>query len=208
MFYLLLLIMALPAYALGGVNGAIIASMCIYRKDIRKYGSGNPGLTNFYRVFGKSGAALVVAIDAVKTLAPVLFGGWLLYKFFGGEATLFGRQFSGLFVMLGHCFPAIYNFSGGRGVMAAGTILWIIDWRVALLSWGVFAAVVLTTRFVSLGAMIGVLAYPISVLLLGLGGVREFIVALLSALLLIARHGDNIKRLVRGAEPKFSFSRK
>jgi glycerol-3-phosphate acyltransferase PlsY len=200
--------MALPAYVLGGVNGAIIASMCIYRKDIRKFGSGNPGLTNFYRVFGKSGAALVVVIDAVKTLAPVLFGGWLLYRFAGGGSILFGRQFSGLFVMLGHCFPAIYNFAGGKGVMAAGTILWIIDWRVALMSWGVFAAVVLATRFVSLGAMVGVLAYPASMLLLGLGGVREFIVALLSALLLIARHSENIKRLIRGTESRFSFSRK
>jgi glycerol-3-phosphate acyltransferase PlsY len=208
LFYLLLLIMALPAYALGGVNGAIIASMGIYRKDIRKFGSGNPGLTNFYRVFGKSGAALVVVIDAAKTLVPVLFGGWLMYKFMGGGAMLFGRQFSGLFVMLGHCFPAMYDFSGGKGVMAVGTILWIIDWRVALMSWGVFAAVVLTTRFVSLGAITGVLAYPVSMLLLGLGGVREFVVALLCALLVIARHSENIKRLIRGTESKISIRRK
>jgi glycerol-3-phosphate acyltransferase PlsY len=205
LFYLLLLVMALPAYLLGGVNGAIIASMCIYRKDIRKYGSGNPGLTNFYRVFGKPGSALVIVIDAAKTIVPVLFGGWLLYKFIGGESMFFGRQFSGLFVTLGHCFPAIYNFAGGKGVMATGTILWIIDWRVALMSWGVFAAVVLATRFVSLGSMLGVLAYPASILLLGIGGTREFVVALLTALLLIARHGENIKRLIRGTESKFQF---
>ncbi|MDR2665634.1 MAG: glycerol-3-phosphate acyltransferase [Oscillospiraceae bacterium] len=199
--------MALPAYLLGGVNGAIIASMCIYRKDIRKYGSGNPGLTNFYRVFGKPGSALVVAIDAAKTLVPVLFGGWLLYRFVGGGAVLFGRQFSGLFVTLGHCFPVIYKFAGGKGVMATGTILWIIDWRVALMSWGVFAAVVLATKFVSLGSMLGVLTYPASMLLLGVGGTREFIVALLTAMLLIARHWENIRRLARGIEPKFKFKR-
>jgi glycerol-3-phosphate acyltransferase PlsY len=208
LFYLLLLLMALPAYMLGGVNGAIIASMCIYRKDIRKFGSGNPGLTNFYRVFGKSGAALVVVIDAAKTLAPVLFGGWLLYKFADGGAMMFGRQFSGLFVILGHCFPAIYNFSGGKGVMAAGAILWIIDWRVALMTWGVFAVVLLATRFVSLGAIIGIAAYPAAILLLGIGGIREFAVALISSLLVIARHSENIKRLIRGAESRFSFRRK
>jgi glycerol-3-phosphate acyltransferase PlsY len=203
-----MLLMALPAYALGGVNGAIIASMCVYRKDIRKFGSGNPGLTNFYRVFGKSGAALVVVIDVAKTVAPVLFGGWLLYRFAGGGEMLFGRMFSGLMVMLGHCFPAIYNFSGGKGVMAAGTILWIIDWRVAFVAWGVFAAVVLATRYVSLGAMMGVLMYPATLPLFGLGGVREFIVALLCSLLLIARHTENVRRLLRGEESKFSLRRR
>ncbi|MDR1217914.1 MAG: glycerol-3-phosphate acyltransferase [Oscillospiraceae bacterium] len=205
----MLLLMALPAYVLGGVNGAIIASMCIYRKDIRKFGSGNPGLTNFYRVFGKSGAALVFVIYAAKTIIPVLFGGWLLYRFAGGgPSMLFGRQFSGLFVILGHCFPAMYNFAGGKGVMAAGTILWIIDWRVALMAWGMFAAVVLATRFVSLGAIIGVAVYPASILLFNAGGPREFVVALLSALLVIARHGENIKRLIHGTESKLSFRRK
>ena len=74
-FYLLMLVAAIPAYALGSVNGAIITSKYLYRKDIRKFGSGNPGLTNFYRVFGKAGALLVVAIDVFKTISPVIFGG-------------------------------------------------------------------------------------------------------------------------------------
>jgi len=72
-----MLITAVPAYLLGSVNGAITASKVFYRKDIREYGSGNPGLTNFYRTFGKSGFLLVVLIDVIKTIAPVMFGGWL-----------------------------------------------------------------------------------------------------------------------------------
>jgi glycerol-3-phosphate acyltransferase PlsY len=102
----------------------------------------------------------------------------------------------------------MYSFVGGKGVMAAGAILWIIDWRVALMAWGVFAAVVAATRFVSLGAIIGVMAYPAGMLLLGLGGIREFVVALACALLLIARHWENIKRLVGGTESKFTIRRK
>ena len=205
-FFLLLLAAAIPAYVLGSINGAIITSKVLYRKDIRKYGSGNPGLTNFYRVFGKGGALLVVAIDVLKTMAPVLLGGWLFGHFF--EMVLFGRVATGLLVVLGHCFPLFYRFQGGKGVMAVGTILIIVDWRVAIISWGVFIIITAATRYVSLGAVLGVLAYPVSQYLLGLGGHKEMIPSVICAALLIARHHANIRRLIRKEESKFSFRRR
>jgi len=205
-FLLLLIISAVPAYLLGSVNGAIIASKYFYRKDIRDYGSGNPGLTNFYRVFGKGGVLLVVLIDVVKTLAPVLIAGWLFGRYF--DMTLFGREAAGFFVMMGHCFPVFYRFKGGKGVMAAGTILIVVDWRIALITWGAFIIITAVTRYVSLGSVIGAAAFPVSQLLLGLGGTRELIAASLCAALLIARHQANIRRLVRGEESRLSFRRK
>ena len=204
-FVLLIIAMAILAYVLGSVNGAIIASKYFFRKDIREYGSGNPGLTNFYRVFGKVGVLLVVAIDVIKTVAPVLVGGWLFGRFF--DMALFGRVITGFFVMLGHCFPVFYGFRGGKGVMAAGAILFIVDWRIAIISWGVFALITATTRFVSLGAIIGSAAYPISMLLLQIGGFKEVIAAFLSAVLIIARHQGNVVRLAKGEESRFSFRR-
>jgi len=218
-YFLLLLASAVPAYLLGSVNGAIITSKYLYRKDIRKYGSGNPGLTNFYRVFGKGGALLVVAIDVVKTMAPVIFGGWLFGRFSGmalSEVWLFGRVFdvalfgqsiSGFFVMLGHCFPIFYGFKGGKGVMAAGAILIVLDWRLALISWGTFIILTALTRFVSLAAMIGGAAFPVAQALLGLGDYWEITAAALCALLIIVRHHQNIGRLVKGQESRFSFRR-
>ena len=196
---------ALPAYMLGSVNGAIITSKYLYRKDIRNYGSGNPGLTNFYRVFGKGGALLVVAIDVFKTVAPVLFGGWLLGRYF--DMTLLGRTATGFFVMMGHCYPLYYRFEGGKGVMAVGTILFIVDWRIALISWGMFIIMTAVTRYVSLAAILGIIAYPVSQHFLKLGGLWELCAAVACTILLIARHHANIGRLIRKEESKFSFRR-
>jgi len=218
--FLLILAAAIPAYVIGSVNGAIITSKHFYKKDIRKFGSGNPGLTNFYRVFGIRGVLLVVLVDMFKTIAPVIFGGWLFARFTNMaisqvwlfdwifEVSLFGQAIAGFFVMLGHCFPLYYHFQGGKGVMAAGAILLVLDWRLALISWGLFIIITALTRYVSLGAMIGGAAFPISMRLIDLGSYWEFTATLMCAILLIARHEANIRRLIKGEESKFSFRKK
>ena len=216
--FLTIIAAVFPAYVLGGTNGAIITSKLLYRKDIRDYGSGNPGLTNFYRVFGKAGALIVVAIDVLKTLGPVFFGGWLFGHFY--DMVYFGRVMSGLFVMIGHSFPIFYRFRGGKSVMAAGTVLIIIDWRIALIAWGMFVLITLLTRYVSLGAMLGVMSFPIGQFffnfdryvadarfLLNLDGYLEMTFAVAYAALLIGRHHENIKRLISGQESKIKFRR-
>lgn len=216
---ILLIVTALQAYIIGGINGAIITSKYFYRKDIRKFGSGNPGLTNFYRVFGKGGLAVVILIDVLKTIAPVIIGGFLFAHFLSPDTfksgnvgffdlSFFGSEFAGFFVMLGHCFPLFYEFRGGKGVMAVGTMIFFIDWRVALVAWGMFILLTLLTRYVSLGAIVGVTSYPVMVGLLGFGGAVELIVAMASAALLIYRHRENIKRILKGTESKFTFRRK
>ena len=199
------LMTAVPAYVLGGINGAIITSRLLFSKDIRKFGSGNPGLTNFYRVFGKAGALLVVAIDVFKTVAPVLFGGWIFGRYF--DMTFFGRAFAGFCVMLGHCFPVFYKFKGGKGVMAAGAVMIILDWRIAVIGWGAFILVTALTRYVSLGAIVGGATFPITLLVFNIGGVWELAAMLACSLLMIGRHEANIRRLIRGEESKFKFKK-
>jgi len=219
--FLLILIAAIPAYLLGSVNGAIITSQVIYRKDIRKYGSGNPGLTNFFRVFGKGGVLLVVLIDVIKSITPVIFGGWLFAVFTGMPVSenwllrdlfnisFFGILVSGFSVMLGHCFPVFYGFTGGKGVMAAGTMVIILDWRLALVCWSIFVILTLVTGYVSLGSTMACFSMAFfQYFVFGLGGIREFIVALLCGILVVIRHEANIKRLIKGEESKVSFSRK
>ena len=201
---LYLLAIALSSYLLGSINGAIITSKYIYKKDVRQFGSGNPGLTNFYRVFGVKGTALVLVIDILKSVIPAIFGGWLLGKL--GMRTL-GAEAAAFFVMVGHSFPAYYKFRGGKTVLAAGAALFVIDLRVAIASWVVFLCVMLLTRFVSLGSMAAGVAYPVSAAIFGLGP-WCFLIAALSAALLLFRHKANIQRLVNGTESRISFSRR
>ena len=216
-YFLLFLVTAVPAYVFGSVNGAIITSTVLFHKDIRDFGSGNPGLTNFYRVFGKAGALLVVFIDVAKTVGPVILGGWLfgrvtdtalsdawLFRHFF-DVSVFGMTFAGFFVMLGHCFPLFYKFKGGKGVMTAGAILIVLDWRLALISWGAFILLTALTRYVSLAAIVGAVLYPISQIILSLGGFIEVTMGVMCVLLLVARHSPNISRLIKGEERKFSF---
>ena len=219
MFILLMLITAVPAYLLGSVNGAITASKVFYRKDIRDFGSGNPGLTNFYRTFGKSGFLLVVFIDVVKTITPVMFGGWLfatytdmvltevgpLYRIL--DLAFFGQVLAGFFVMLGHCFPLFYKFKGGKGIMAIGAIVIVVNWQLALISWGVFILVAFITRYVSLSSILGSIAFPVSMLILNVGGIAERNIVILCVILVIVRHIPNIKRLLKGEESKLKLKR-
>lgn len=202
MKYLVLLICSVAAYIIGGVNGAIVASKYIYHKDIRDYGSGNAGLTNFYRVFGKSRALLVLVIDIGKTVLAVLVSGWLCGR--AGWSVTTAKLVVGFCIMLGHAFPAIYRFKGGKAVLTAGTLLFLIDWRAALICWGIFALMLLTTRYVSLGSVLGGVAFPFAIALLGYT-LPQVLLAALCGALIVFRHAENIGRLLRGEEPKFKL---
>ena len=202
--YLHTLMTAVGAYIIGSINGAIIASKYIYRVDIRSFGSGNPGLTNFYRVFGKSGVLVVLAIDILKTALSVLLGGWLFEYFY--DLWSFGTAFSGFCVMLGHSYPIFYKFKGGKTVMSAGTVLFFVDWRVALVAWGIFILIVILTKYVSLGSIIAAISYPVFMALFK-AGPAEIAISALSAALIIFRHSANIQRFNLGTESKFSFRR-
>jgi len=219
-FILLIIAATVPSYVLGSLNGSIIASKLFYRKDIRDYGSGNAGLTNFFRIFGTGGALLVILVDMLKTIVPVLFSGWLFAYFmdmmpsasfpFGWfiSESFFGQALAGFAVMLGHCYPLFYNFKGGKGVMAIGAVVIIIDWRLALIAWGTFILIILLTRYVSLGAILGSTAFPVSMAFLDIGGVAELSIIILCVVLVIVRHIPNIIRLAKGTEARVSFKRK
>ena len=201
----LLALIAVISYFLGGLNGAIIISQVIYRKDIREYGSGNAGMTNMLRTFGVSAALMVVAVDVGKSIVAVFIGNWLFG--YAGYQTL-GRLFAGFCVMMGHIFPAMYNFKGGKGVLSGAVMLLFVDWRVALVCIGIFAVTVAITRYVSLGSILAAVTFPITMFFMP-GHTRiEAAVSLLCALLVIFKHRENIGRLVTGKESKVSVGGK
>jgi glycerol-3-phosphate acyltransferase PlsY len=197
-------IAAFAAYLLGGINSAIIMSKLVYGEDIREKGSGNPGFTNFKRVYGLSAVAWsVMILDILKTAVPVCIAMIAFGSMFGmGQ---FGAAFTGLFGMLGHCFPVWYGFKGGKAFMAGFGTIWFVDWRMALTATVVFLILLFTVKYMSVSACISSAVCPITLLLLGAQGPEVLIVSALSALLVIVRHSENFKKLMAGTESKFSF---
>ena len=198
----LLIVIAVISYFLGGFNGAIISSKYIFKKDIRNYGSGNAGLTNFFRTFGVAGIALVVAVDVIKAVIAVLIGSLLLGIV---DQPLLGKIFAGFCLVLGHMYPAIYSLRGGKGVLCAGVLALMADWRVGLVCWIVFIVVVFFTRYVSLGSLITSAVFPLGIWILRHGWLAGLI-ALFVSLLIAFAHRENISRLIAGRENKLEFN--
>ncbi len=200
---LLLIVIAIIGYILGGFNGAILTSQYIFHDDIRKHGSGNAGLTNFFRTYGLKGFVWVVGIDAVKTIIAVLLGGWLMNII--GEKSV-GQLFAGFCVIMGHVAPVLHLFKGGKGVLCAGVMILMVDPIVGICCWAIFAVIVLFTRYVSLASCVSCLMGAIFMAIFKNGGL-EVMLTFLCALVVVVRHYDNILRLVRGEESKIDFSR-
>ncbi len=201
---LLLILIAAIAYFLGGINGAIITSRYIYRRDVRASGSGNAGLTNFYRVFGAKGLAMVAVIDVGKGLLAALIGGWLLSL--AGDYAEIGRSFAVFCLVLGHDFPVYYGFRGGKGILCGVAGAFIVDWRAGMICLLIFAIAVGTTRLVSLGSVLGTISYPVTLLSVGYTGLTVWL-AFFAILLILIKHSGNIVRLIQGTEPRVDLRR-
>ena len=206
-FYITCAIFAVAAYLIGGVNAAIVISKLKYGKDIRTLGSGNPGFTNFKRVFGMSPWAVFVMLsDIIKAAIPVCIAMIVFGNLYGmGQ---FGAAFTGLFAMLAHCFPIYYGFKGGKAFMTGFGTIWFVDWRMALIAMGVFLILLGLIRYMSVASCISSVTCPILLVILGAESIAVIIISALSALLVVARHKENFKNLAHGTETKFSLKSK
>lgn len=220
-----LLSAAVTAYLLGSVNFAIIVTRLFSGKDIRSFGSGNAGATNVLRSQGKLPAALTFIGDLLKSMLSVYIGGWLLQtiQLLPAEASelellmydpqnlgLVGSYLAGVVCILGHMYPVFFGFRGGKGVMTTFGMTLLLDWRTALLMLAIFLIVVLITRMVSLGSIIAGIFMPFLTY-----GMRVYVygqqwetalfcaaVAVLIAVIVIVKHRENIKRILKGTESK------
>ena len=193
-----IVIAALVSYFLGNHNGAICVSLMM-GDDVRTHGSGNAGLTNFIRSYGTGRALLVVLIDAGKAVLACLVSGLLLA---GHGLELQGRMLGGLFVLLGHVYPALQGFRGGKGILSGWFIAWTVDWRVALAIGLVFFAVYFATRYVSLGSVLAAAAFGVGFAVFHHNDLWVCLGGLLMSLLCLFAHRSNIVRLLKGQERK------
>ena len=193
----------LVSYLLGCFNGSVMTSHFIIRDDVRQHGSGNAGLTNFYRTYGARYALCVIVCDMGKTVLACLIGGYLMH-WVVGDWTL-GMLIAGIGCELGHMFPVFFGLRGGKGILSGGVLVLLLDWRVALIAWGLFAVLWLTTRYVSLGSIAATASMPVSVfLLMGHNWLYTVLSAAIAALVIWCHRG-NIQRLLTGTEKKFQW---
>ena len=200
-----LLLTAAGAYLLGCFNGAVIVSQYILRDDVRTHGSGNAGLTNFYRTFGGALTFVVILTDVVKAVLAVLLGLWLV-GWPMGWITL-SKYWAGLWCLLGHMFPCMFRFRGGKGILSGGAIALMIDWRVALVVWGGFLILSVLTRYVSLGSCWAGASFPV-VSWFVYRSVPILLLAIACGGLILWQHRGNIRRLLSGTESKFHLRKK
>ena len=127
-FWIRVVLIAVAAYFCGCFNGAVIVSKYILRDDVRTHGSGNAGLTNFYRTFGGPLTLVVILCDVLKAVVAICFGVWMAggYApgFWEGLWEPYAEYWAGLFCLLGHMFPCMFHFKGGKGILSGGTISW------------------------------------------------------------------------------------
>ena len=201
----LTLVAILLAYLLGSIPFGVILARLFGGRDVRKSGSGNIGATNVARVVGPLAGALTLLCDMAKGAGAV----WLAGKLSGGNASW--MMIAGIAALVGHCFPVWLRFTGGKGVATGAGVFLVVSPAACLAAVVLFLLVVILWRYVSLGSVSAAAAMPLLVYLLWAprpgpplavtGG------ALAAAGLIIYKHRGNLRRLVEGAEPQFSFSK-
>lgn len=206
MEYLIFPISAVSCYLLSGLNPAIILSKLLYGKDIRDCGSKNPGFTNFKRCFGMKTATIVFIIDLAKAAVCVSIFSLFFDRFLG--IYQLGAAYCGLFCILGHSYPIWYGFKGGKSFLVYVSVILFVDWRCGLIAFALLTILLLTTKYMSLSAMLSVISTVISLAILGFSSYWVLILCSLQAAFIIWRHRANIKRLLTGTESKFSFKSK
>ena len=186
------LLMALAAgYLIGSVPTGVIVSRLFGLGDLRKIGSGNIGATNVLRTGSKLAAAITLAVDMIKGLIPVI-----IFLQWGDLAA----QAAGIGAVLGHCLPVWLWFRGGKGVATFIGVILGLYWGAGLLVCATWLVVAALARISSLAAIVAAISAPLWMLVLSRP--EAVLAALVLAVFVIARHHENIRRLIAGTEPK------
>ena len=187
------------AYLLGNLNGAVVVSRLVAHEDVRTKGSGNAGLTNFTRNYGSASSIFVILIDVGKAVLACLIGGLLLKKY-GLYAE--GVAVGGLGVILGHDFPALLGFKGGKGILSGVTVALMMDWRLGLLVFGIFLVAYWLTHYVSLGSVLSSGSFGFFYAWVHPDRLFPILVGFFLSGLIVWMHRGNIVRLIKGEERK------
>jgi glycerol-3-phosphate acyltransferase PlsY len=196
MYNMTSLLYLLTTYLVGAIPFGVIVSLAVSGRDVRKQGSGNIGATNVSRLMGKKWGLFVLFLDGLKGFLVVM----LAYWFFSRDLIL--PSLGGLMAVIGHCFPIYLKFKGGKGVATALGVIAALSPMILGICCVVFALAMLITRRVSAGSLAAAAALPVAAFVISPRQI-SVPVATVMTILIWWKHRENIKRLVRGQEPKF-----
>lgn len=197
-----MLITLITGYLLGNINGSVLVSRLVARDDVRRHGSGNAGFTNFFRNYGRKSALIVMALDALKTVVACWIGSLLFAPLNLGTA---GAAWGAFGVSLGHDFPALLGFKGGKGIVCGFVSALMIDWRMGLIVFCVFAVCYLPKRLVSLASVTASAAFGVCAAFMHHNEAFVWLPCVAMAVLAIWMHRTNIKRLLAKEEKPTDF---
>ena len=196
------------AYLIGSLPSAVWLGQAYHGIDVRDFGSGNAGATNTFRVLGKKAGILVMALDIFKGLTAVTLATvWMQLGFIAESQIVLFKLIFGISAVLGHIFPVYVGFKGGKGVATLLGMVLGINPLVAAICIAVFMIVLLLTKYVSLGSILGTLTFPVMLLItniepndeiLKIFGFTFFVVVLVT-------HKKNLLRILNGTENKVNF---
>ena len=192
-------VIVVTCYLLGNLNGSVCISTLVAHDDVRNHGSGNAGLTNFIRNYGIQSGLLVMLIDVLKAACACFLGG-LILKPYGYYQE--GLMLGALSVSIGHDFPALLGFKGGKGILCGVTIAGVIDWRIAVIIFGAFAVVYAITQYVSLSSLVGSILFTVFFVVFHHDNLLVMLGGIIIGLLAVYMHRTNIVRLIKGTESK------
>lgn len=190
-------IIGLICYLAGSIPTAYIITKLIKGVDIRNYGSGNPGATNVFRIAGKTAGIATLAIDFVKGFLPLLL---IKLKFPQSHVLII---VFGLLAIAGHIWPVFLSFRGGKGVATSAGVLFAILPDISAIGAVSFLIVFMLTKTISVCSITAAITVIIACWILNKYIVMNIFITII-AVIVIARHIPNIKRLIRGNEPKTS----
>ena len=202
-FWYSILVIAAAGYMLGNLNGAVMISALLAQEDVRKHGSGNAGLTNYIRNYGAGSGMLVILIDGLKAIVSCLVGKLIL-----PEDPMLGGTIGGLAVMLGHIFPAMLGFKGGKGILSGFCVAMSLDWRIGLTILALFLVFYLSTQYVSLGSIMGAVGFALAFPIFHPDSLPVAVIGFFMGSLAVFMHRSNISRLVKGQERKTNLFKK
>ena len=206
-----LILIGIIGYLWGSIPAGYWIGKLIRGKDfdIRAYGSHKIGMTNVLRTLGRGPALFVLVFDLSKGFGPTLIA--TLVPFFYGAG--WGPSVAGMAALIGHIYPIFIGFKGGRGVLTGAGALLVISPLTFLISWIVLAIAVLTSRYVSLGSILGSVTIIICGIVFYIVGLLnpyfiakvslpEMLFMVIAPIIVIVVHHDNIGRLLSGTERK------